>query len=38
MLAFIRGKIRTLAEDGFLELLLNTRLEQIPVAMIFGVL
>ena len=36
---FLRGEIRALAEDGFLELLLNTtRLEEITVPMIFGVL
>ena len=39
-LAFIfRGKIRALAEDGFLELLLNTtRLEEITVPMISAIL
>jgi len=39
-LAFIlRGEIRALAEDGFLELLLNTtRLEEVTVPMISGIL
>lgn len=39
-LAFVfRGKVRALAEDGFLELLLDTtRLEQITVPMMSGIL